>query len=338
MHLAPPPRCDGLSTLLKAAECQAWGDIYDSGNGWEQCTRTDPCNCSSARIGCGPGADGQIQVLSIVMVTAGLRGRIPPALSRLSGLVQLILSGNQLEGPIPGSLGNLVELQQLVLSHNHLRGPIPPSLTKLSRMAHLLLNCNQLNGTVPDLSFFPNLRTCDLTRTRATGAAGRTCDSLGLYGNNAFHCPLPAGATNCYSNCVGSPIAGVPSLDRILIYSSWSPTLIAIAMMLCCFASFSAVLSVLIEARLHLRAVGTWARGIVISTHTQESAHAHPLCGKTCTRAPLMPPRMACACFLPAEPTFPKHEEIVSKHETSILCPKTCTFKIACGQSVYKAI
>ena len=89
------------------------------------------------------------RVTRLALVEAGLNGRIPPALGRLSELVSLALNRNRLTGPVPPELGKLTNLERLVLSFNALSGPIPPELGKLSHLRELWLKNNRLSGPVP---------------------------------------------------------------------------------------------------------------------------------------------------------------------------------------------
>ncbi len=89
------------------------------------------------------------RVTRLELAKAGLNGRIPPALGRLSELVSLVLNRNRLTGPVPPELGKLTNLERLVLSFNALSGPIPPELGKLSHLRELWLKNNRLSGPVP---------------------------------------------------------------------------------------------------------------------------------------------------------------------------------------------
>ncbi len=70
----------------------------------------------------------------------GLRGRIPPELGRLDGLVSLTLAGNRLTGSIPPELGHLTRLDSLQLRDNLLTGPVSPELFEVREndLAHVV--------------------------------------------------------------------------------------------------------------------------------------------------------------------------------------------------------
>lgn len=102
--------------------------------------------------------------------SAGLRGRLHPALGSLSALVQLTLAPGKVEGAIPSTLAQLTHLQNLGLSHNLLTGSIPSGLVSLSRLATLDLAFNRLSGSIPaELAALPSLVTLRLAHNRLTG-------------------------------------------------------------------------------------------------------------------------------------------------------------------------
>lgn len=61
----------------------------------------------------------------------------------------LNLGGNLLSGTIPPSLSSLTELQQVVLSDNALRGGLPAQLSNATSLALLDVANNVLNGSLP---------------------------------------------------------------------------------------------------------------------------------------------------------------------------------------------
>ncbi|MCY3777443.1 MAG: hypothetical protein OXH11_15835, partial [Candidatus Aminicenantes bacterium] len=99
-----------------------------------------------------------------------LTGKMPAALSQLSGLRTLHLGENRLAGEIPESLGQLPLLQTLNLSSNRLTGAIPEGLGRLSSLEILSLFRNQLTGRIPsELGQLSNLKSLSLSDNRLTG-------------------------------------------------------------------------------------------------------------------------------------------------------------------------
>ncbi|XP_059292503.1 probable leucine-rich repeat receptor-like protein kinase At1g35710 [Lycium ferocissimum] len=73
-----------------------------------------------------------------------LSGTIPPEIGKLTNLVYLDLSVNNLfSGSIPITLGDLTELKILYLYHNQLSGPIPSELGSLKNLSDLELSNNR---------------------------------------------------------------------------------------------------------------------------------------------------------------------------------------------------
>lgn len=79
----------------------------------------------------------------------GLSGSIPSELGNLNGLVKLSLNDNQLSGPIPGELGHLKQLKFLALNANDFSGVMPLELGNLSSIEHLKLVGSGLDGCIP---------------------------------------------------------------------------------------------------------------------------------------------------------------------------------------------
>ena len=112
-----------------------------------------------------------VRVTSLVLVSEGLTGTIPPDLARLDGLEYLWLGYNQLTGEIPAALGGLASLKSLLFNRNRLTGAVPRELGGLSRLESLWLNENQLSGEIPaSLGDLNNLRQLLLAGNRLSGA------------------------------------------------------------------------------------------------------------------------------------------------------------------------
>ena len=137
------------------------------------------------------------RVTKLELPAAGLDGRIPPTIGRLTGLATLDLSDNSLAGPIPRQLGDLAGLTVLNLGddprtedrRNQLTGTIPPTLGRLSRLVTLDLSGNSLTGRVPSYLANPSgLATVDLSGNDLEGRipssfSRRDFASLDLSGN-----------------------------------------------------------------------------------------------------------------------------------------------------------
>ncbi len=118
------------------------------GAGW-----TDSANwLSDVHIGAwyGVATDADGRVIELDLAENGLSGELPPGLSNLASLRELLLSDNRLNGQIPTELGRLDNLTRLELDDNRLTGTIPASLSNLAALRYLrLAGANQFSGCVP---------------------------------------------------------------------------------------------------------------------------------------------------------------------------------------------
>lgn len=103
--------------------------------------------CSWSGVVCG-GRHPE-GVVSLLMNSFNLSGRISPFLGNLSFLKKLDLGNNQLVGGIPPELGRLSKLQGLNLSTNWLKGTIPVTLGGCTELTLFSASNNQLQGEIP---------------------------------------------------------------------------------------------------------------------------------------------------------------------------------------------
>ncbi|KAG5120355.1 hypothetical protein JHK82_034775 [Glycine max] len=132
------------------------------------------CNCSI------PG-DNFCHVVSILLKSQNLPGKLPPELIRLpyleeidltrnylngtiptewgsSNLRKISLLGNRLTGPIPKEIGNITTLESLHLTSNNFTGELPETLAKLTTLTELSIQGSGLSGPIPSgISFLQNL-------------------------------------------------------------------------------------------------------------------------------------------------------------------------------------
>ncbi|TYJ16264.1 hypothetical protein E1A91_A10G239900v1 [Gossypium mustelinum] len=120
-----------------------------------------------------PSIDITIVRLSPLMVmdlsNNNLSGKLPRWISNLSELTALDLFNNQLEGSIPRDLCHIDGLKVLELSQNKFSGPIP-SCSGAQSIKHLHLNRNRLSGTLGNAFFnCSSLVTLDVSENQLTG-------------------------------------------------------------------------------------------------------------------------------------------------------------------------
>ncbi|KAM0924928.1 hypothetical protein ACQ4PT_004804 [Festuca glaucescens] len=102
-------------------------------------------HCAWAGVTCGTRGT----VVGLDVSGLNLSGALPPALSRLRGLLRLDAAANAFSGPVPASLGHLRFLTHLNLSNNAFNGSLPPALARLRGLRVLDLYNNNLTSPLP---------------------------------------------------------------------------------------------------------------------------------------------------------------------------------------------
>ena len=91
------------------------------------------------------------KIVSLGLSGVGLEGSIPPEVSLLSSLSQLLLDGNMLNGTIPDELYQLTTLSILNLEGNFLTGSLSQQVGNLTMLETLSLGQNEyMTGVLPD--------------------------------------------------------------------------------------------------------------------------------------------------------------------------------------------
>ncbi|KAJ3013585.1 UNVERIFIED_CONTAM: hypothetical protein HDU68_000626 [Siphonaria sp. JEL0065] len=100
-----------------------------------------------------------------------LNAVIPPAISYMTCLTNLCLSGVLLKGSLPNELFSLTRLIYLIISHNKgLIGQLPSAINNLAHLKLLCLNDTNIGGPLPgELWDLVNLRVLDLCRNQFSG-------------------------------------------------------------------------------------------------------------------------------------------------------------------------
>ena len=121
----------------------------------------------------------QPRVVALNLTTAGLSGRVPSELGKLSELRALHLYGNELSGEIPPKIGRLTKLDTLDLGDNRLTGEIPPEIGDMAMLVSLDLSVNELSGEIPArLGELKRLEWLVIADNQLTGSVTETLESL----------------------------------------------------------------------------------------------------------------------------------------------------------------
>ncbi|XP_062183493.1 receptor kinase-like protein Xa21 [Phragmites australis] len=134
-------------------------------------------------------------------------GHIPPELGHLSRLRMLNLSTNTLHGSIPVALGGCTNLTMLDLSSNQLRGEIPTEVGALKNLVDLRLHKNGLSGVIPvSLADSLSIEYLSLRNNRLSGEIPLALGNL----TNLWHLDL---ADNMLSGAIPSSLGWLSSLS-----------------------------------------------------------------------------------------------------------------------------
>ncbi|XP_010529060.1 PREDICTED: probable LRR receptor-like serine/threonine-protein kinase At3g47570 [Tarenaya hassleriana] len=126
-------------------------------------------HCSWFGVSCDPR--NGTRVTSLQLISLGLSGTIPSALSNLSSLETLDLSYNSFHGQIPSGFSRLSSLKSLRLSQNSLTGSVPVSLSENLELQEIFLDMNQLTGVIPhELGALQKLRALEFSVNNISGS------------------------------------------------------------------------------------------------------------------------------------------------------------------------
>ncbi|KQK12976.1 leucine-rich repeat receptor-like serine/threonine-protein kinase BAM1 [Brachypodium distachyon] len=146
---------DGDADALLAAKA-ALSDPTGALASWAAPKKNESAaHCAWAGVTCGPRGT----VVGLDVGGLNLSGALPPALSRLRGLLRLDVGANAFFGPVPAALGHLQFLTHLNLSNNAFNGSLPPALACLRALRVLDLYNNNLTSPLPlEVAQMPLLR------------------------------------------------------------------------------------------------------------------------------------------------------------------------------------
>lgn len=140
---------------------------------------------SDGLTGIIPPELGQLSKLKCLMIGSSgtgntITGTLPKEIGNLTNLIRLdLVGGHMLTGPIPEEYGNLVNLEDMTLQggdyvsdvtsgQTGLTGNIPISVANLPKLKYLYLQENQLSGPIPS-NFSPTLEWLEIGGNQFSG-------------------------------------------------------------------------------------------------------------------------------------------------------------------------
>ncbi|WZY68721.1 hypothetical protein YC2023_000961 [Brassica napus] len=149
-----------------------------------------------------PASLGNVSTLRELKLAYNLfsPGRIPSQLGNLTELRVLWLAGCNLAGPVPQALSRLTHLVSLDLTMNQLTGSVPSWITELKSIEQIEIFNNSFSGVLPEaMGNMTMLKSFDASMNKLTGKIpdGLTrlnLESLNLF-ENMLEGPLPESIT-----------------------------------------------------------------------------------------------------------------------------------------------
>uniref|UniRef100_A0A803N1L5 Protein kinase domain-containing protein n=1 Tax=Chenopodium quinoa TaxID=63459 RepID=A0A803N1L5_CHEQI len=119
-------------------------------------------------------------LVTFLLSSNNLTGKIPSTISALPALATLKLNANHLTGELPDGFQSPSALTSIDLGQNSLSGELPPSMENLSSLVSLHLQDNQLSGTLDVLQDLPlqDLRDGNLFNTSVSPASSPTASPV----------------------------------------------------------------------------------------------------------------------------------------------------------------
>ncbi|KAK4367484.1 hypothetical protein RND71_011276 [Anisodus tanguticus] len=165
-------------------------------NSWNFQNSTIGAICKFTGVTCWN--DNENRIISLILSTMNLAGKVTEPLQYCASLTTLDLSGNRLSGPIPSQICTwLPFLVTLDLSENDFSGTIPTDLAKCAFFNRLMLNDNKLTGNIPpEFSSLSRLKTLSVANNQLSGripAAFDDADENNFYFEGNSLCGGPLG-------------------------------------------------------------------------------------------------------------------------------------------------
>ncbi|GAU30687.1 hypothetical protein TSUD_39110 [Trifolium subterraneum] len=156
-----------LQSIRKSLEDMPGSDFFSS---WD--FTSDPCNFSG--VFCDSDKVISLNLGDPRAGSAGLTGRLDPAIGKLSSLTEFTVVPGRIYGPLPQNISNLKNLRFLGVNRNFISGEIPMELGELRSLRTIDLSYNQLTGKIPPtVGSLPGLTNLILCHNRLSGSIPR---------------------------------------------------------------------------------------------------------------------------------------------------------------------
>ncbi|KAJ8616574.1 hypothetical protein MRB53_035946 [Persea americana] len=116
-------------------------------------------------------------VVSIVLKSQDLQGKLPPELAKLPSLKEIDLTRNYLNGTIPVEWGSM-QLGTISLLGNRITGPIPKELWNISNLTYLNLEANMFFGDLEGIEKLAGIKRILLSSNAFSGKLPTSLASL----------------------------------------------------------------------------------------------------------------------------------------------------------------
>lgn len=225
------PRLDEAAVVEDDLKClegfrKSLDDPDGNLNSWNLKNTTVGAVCRFTGVNCWN--ENENRIISLVLSTMNLGGKVTEPIQYCASLTTLDLSGNRFSGPIPSQICTwLPFLVTLDLSGNDYSGSIPADLAKCTFLNKLSLADNKLTGNIPlEFSSLGRLKTLSVANNQLSGripAAFDSQDSFYFEGNSLCGGPLGKCGGLSKKNLAIIIAAGVfgAAASMLLAFGAW---------------------------------------------------------------------------------------------------------------------
>eukprot|EP01041_Mallomonas_annulata_P003232 gene3232-6397_t len=121
------------------------------------------------------------EITHLSFVDYAINGNIPNEINKLSNLIVLDLTGNNLNGTIPSAIGDLIHLSNISFAYNNFTGNIPITIGKLTCLQYLSISYNSITGIIPTL--IVNISNLQYLYMNSNSLQGSIPNNIGQFKN-----------------------------------------------------------------------------------------------------------------------------------------------------------